>query len=82
MDIEVGGHVAFDLVEKFAELLRTMANHAFADDGPGLNIECGKQGSCAVSRVIVRAPLDLSWSHRQKRLGTVERLHLALLVDT
>ena len=35
----------------------------------------------AVPLVVVRAPLDLARAHRQQRLGAVERLDLAFLVD-
>jgi len=34
-----------------------------------------------VALVIVRAPLDLPWTHRQQRLRAIEGLDLALLID-
>jgi hypothetical protein len=34
-----------------------------------------------VALVIVRTPLDLARAHGQQRLGAVERLDLAFLVD-
>ena len=43
MHVEIGGHIALDLVEKPAELLRAVARHAFAHDGPSLHVKCGEQ---------------------------------------
>src|SRR4029077_20827905 len=39
------------------------------------------QAEGSVTRVVMRAPLDLAWAHGQKRLGAIERPHLALFVD-
>ena len=61
--------------------LRPVARHAFADDLAHLHVECGEQRRRAMALVIVGAPLDLAGAHRQQRLGAVERLDLALLVD-
>ena len=33
-NVEVGRHVALDLIQEFAELARAMAGHALADNGP------------------------------------------------
>ena len=33
------------------------------------------------ARVVVRAPLDLAWAHRQQGLRSIERLNLALFID-
>jgi hypothetical protein len=76
MDAEIAGHVAFDHVEEAAELARAMARHAFADNGPGLDVECGKQRCHAMLFVIMGTPFDLSRTHRQERLGAIQRLDL------
>ena len=60
MHIEIGRYIAFDLVEEFAELLRAMPGHAFADNGSGLHIERGKQRYRAMPLVIMRAPFSLA----------------------
>ena len=81
MDVEVGGHGALHLVEERAELARPMPLHAAPDDRAGGGVEGGEQGGRAVALVIVAAPLRLARPHGQHRLGAVERLDLALLVD-
>ena len=81
VDVEVGRHVALDRVEELAELLRAVAGHAFADDRSGLHVERGEQRGRAVPLVVVGAPLGLAGPHRQQRLGAVQRLDLAFLVD-
>jgi hypothetical protein len=53
MDVEIGGHVALDLVEELTELLRAVARHALADNGPGLHVECGKQRRGSVPRIVM-----------------------------
>src|SRR5262245_14732086 len=88
MQVEIGRHVALNLVEELAELPRTVARHAFADHRSGLHVRIGvgrrdqrgKQRGSPVTLVVVRAPLDLAGAHRQQRLRAVERLDLALLV--
>ena len=58
-----------------------MPLHAAPDDRAGGGVEGGEQGGRAVALVIVAAPLRLARPHGQHRLGAVERLDLALLVD-
>src|SRR6266700_4236088 len=82
MNVEIGGHVALDLVKELAELRRAVPRHAFSDNGSGLYVECREQRCRSVPLVVVRAPLDLTGLHRQQRLRAVERLHLGFLVDT
>jgi hypothetical protein len=43
----------FDLIEKLAELLGTMASVALADDPAGCDIEDGKQRGAAATLVVV-----------------------------
>ena len=81
MNVEIGRHVALDLVEELAELARAMAREALADDLAGRHVERGEQRGRAVALVVVGAPLGLAGPHRQQRLGAVQRLDLALLVD-
>ena len=82
VDVEIGRHGRFD---------RAVALVAAADDPAGGDVQGGKQGSRAVARVMMAAPLDLSpldlspldlsWPHRQQRVRAVERLDLRLLID-
>ena len=74
--VEAGRNVALDLVEELAELLSAMSRHALADHRAGLHVrrrchrgdEAREQRRGAVALVIVRAPFDLPWTHRQQRL--------------
>src|SRR5271167_4284150 len=81
MDIEAGGHLRLDPVQKPAELRRTMTAMQLADHPAGLQLKCRKQRGRPVTFVIVCAPLQLTWLQRQERLRTVKRLNLALLVN-
>jgi hypothetical protein len=82
MHVEAGGRIALHFVEKFAEFLRAVARHACADHAARLHIclgrhsgnEASEQRRCAVALVIVGAPLDLTGTHRQKRLCSIEGL--------
>jgi hypothetical protein len=81
VDVEIGGDVGFDDVQEGAELARPMAGEAFADDPAGGGVERREQAEGSVTRVVMRAPLDLTWAHRKQRLRSIERLNLALFVD-
>ena len=70
-----------DRVEEANELLMTMMLHVAADDGAIENVEGCEQRSGAVTFVVVRHRPGTARLHRQPRLGAVERLDLALLVD-
>jgi hypothetical protein len=80
--VEISGHVALDFVEELAELLGAVARHAFADDRSRFHIERGEQRRRAVAFVVVGAPLDLTRPQWPQRLGAVQRLDLALFIDT
>ena len=70
------------VVEKADELLVPVLLHAAADDRPIEHVECGEQRGRAVALVVVRhgtAAARLDW---QARLGTIQRLDLALLVGS
>ena len=58
-----------------------MARETLADDLSDLHVERGEQRQRAVPLVVMRAALRLAGSHGQERLGAVQRLDLALLVD-
>ena len=75
MDVEVGGHGALHLVEERAELGARCRSCSSRCGG----VE-GGEGGRAVA-LVVAAPLRLARPHGQHRLGAVERLDLALLVD-
>src|SRR6266571_6127972 len=75
------GNVRVDLIEEADESLMPMALHVAADDGAIENVERGEQRGRAVALVVVYHCPGATWLHRQPRLGAVEGLDLALLVD-
>lgn len=80
VNVELGRHACFDLVEELAELGGAMAPVALANDPSGRNIEGGEQ-RCGTMPFVVMAPSGrLAGTHRQHRLTAVQRLDLRLLV--
>jgi len=75
------GNVRVNLIEEADEFLMPMALHVAADNGAVENIERGEQRGRAVALVIVRHRSGATRLHRQSRLGAIESLDLALLVD-
>src|SRR5271166_3382514 len=84
MHVETSRNIALYFVEELAELLRTVARHACADYAARLHVCLGRHGGneaceecrCAVALVIVGAPLDLTRTHRQKRLRSIKGLYV------
>ena len=74
-------HLRLDGVEEADELLVAMALHVAADDGAVEDVEGGEQRRGAVALVVVGHRPGAARLHRQTRLGAVECLDLALLVD-
>ena len=63
------------------KLLMAMTLGAFAEYFAGGHIESGEQGRGSVADVVVGIAFDIARSHRQRGLGTIERLDLAPLID-
>src|SRR4051794_29657239 len=74
MHLQVGWHLRVDAIQKLAELGGSVSAMYLADDFASGDIQGGKQRRGAVTFVVVGTPLGLSWSHRQRRLRTIERL--------
>ena len=75
------GDLRLDRIEEANELLVAMALHVAANDGAIEDVEGCEQRGGAVTFVVVRHRSGTARLHRQPRLGTVERLDLAFLVD-
>ena len=76
-----GRDLALDGIEEADELLMAVALHAATDDLAFQHVEGGEQGGRAVSLVIMGHGPGPALLHRQPRLGAVQRLDLALLID-
>ncbi len=81
MDRLVGRDLALDGIEEADEFLMPVALHAAPDDLALKDVEGGEQGGRAVALVVVGHRGAAPLLHRQPRLGAVEGLDLALLVD-
>src|SRR5437763_7538486 len=81
VDDLAGRHLALDGVKEANELLVPVALHAAADHLSVEHVERREQGGGAIALVIVRHGASPALLQRQARLGSVERLDLALLVD-
>ena len=59
-----------------------MARLALGQDLAIGDIECGKQRGGAVPFVVMSEAIGIAKAHGQDRLGSLQRLDLALFVDT
>src|SRR5579872_6199419 len=75
------GDLRLDGIEEADELLVAMALHVTANDSAIEDVEGCEQRGGAVTFVVVRHRPGTARLHWQPRLGTVERLDLAFLVD-
>jgi hypothetical protein len=81
MEVEFGGHAGVQVAQEVEELLVPVARLAFGKHGTGGDVEHGKQDGGAVTNIIMSHAFHIAQPHRQHRLGTVEGLDLALLID-
>ena len=81
VDVEVGGHAGVDVLEEAQELLMTMPWLALGDDLAGGHVQGGKEVGGTVTDVAMRDAFDVSEPEGQERLGSLQRLSLAFLVD-
>jgi len=73
---------AVDVAQELQELLVAVALEAAADHLAGGDVEGGKQGRGAVPLVVVGHGAGAALLKRQPRLRSVQRLDLALFIDT
>ena len=81
MNVQTVWNSGFDLIEKLAELLGTMASIALADDPAGCDVESSKQRGDAVTLLVVTTARRLARAHGQHGLATIQGLDLRLLID-
>ncbi len=75
---QFSGHIDLDQIQELAEFGGAVATVELADHAAGLQFQRRKQRGGPVTLVVMGAPLGLARAHRQERLGTVQRLNLAL----
>ena len=71
----------FQRLEELQELVMAVFRHALADHVAGFHIQGGKEGRRAMAFVVMRQGAALAGFHRQARLGAIQRLNLAFLID-
>src|SRR5271166_5266779 len=81
MDRFLLGHPSVDNGKEADELLMAMMLHTLADDLALKHIERGEQSGDAVTLVVVGHGASPTLFHRQPRLGAIQRLDLAFLID-
>ena len=82
MNFQFSGHVRIYRAQELQEFTAAMATMQFTDDFASSNVQRGEQGGGAVAHVVVITTLGNAGRERQYGLRTVQRLDLALLVDT
>jgi hypothetical protein len=83
VDLDTGSplDLGVDLVEELEELPLPVPPVALADHRPGGHIQRGERRGRPIADVVGSPPPGLAGRHRQRRLGAVQRLYLALLID-
>jgi len=74
MHVQFGGHRGVNGVEELPKLDAAVTPMQLTNHEPGLGIQGGAERRRAVSGVVVSPSLDLAGSHRQERLGPIQRL--------
>ena len=74
-------HTGIDGVQESDELLMAMTLHVASDDSSVEHVESGEQRRRSVALVVMVHGPKAAFLQRQARLGAVERLDLAFLVN-
>ena len=82
MDLKMDRDLGINGIEERTKFDRPVSTMQLTHNLAALGIQGSKQGSGAVPHIAVRAPLGLTGSHGQQRLGAVQSLNLRFLVDT
>ena len=82
MDIERGRDVAVKVIKKAEKFLMTMARFAHRNHFAIEHVERREQSGGAMAVIVMGYSFGVAQAQRQHRLGALQRLHLALLVDT
>lgn len=82
MNVQLDRHGLVDLAQERQEFLMPMTRLATREHGAVEHVQGREQRGRTVALVVVRDALDVTKSHGQHRLRALQRLALALLVDT
>lgn len=82
MHVELLGDSLVDATQELQELLMAMALFAVRHDAPRRNIQGREQRGRTVPNVVMRNAFDVTEAEGEQRLGSIECLDLAFLVDT
>src|ERR1700747_342886 len=82
VQFDIGLKFSVELAQKFDKLLVTVARVTLSAYLATDDVECGKQGRCSVSDVIVRPGAAAALFERQPRLSTIQRLNLRFFIHT
>jgi hypothetical protein len=82
MDIHLLWDVLFDVAQETQELLMPMSQLALGEDLAVGDVEGCEERRRTVANVVLRDAFDVAQSQRQQRLRALERLDLALFIDT
>ena len=82
VNIEFGRNAVVQPPQKREKLLMPVSRLAFGEHGAGGDVERGKQSSRPVANVVMGDSFDVAEPHGQNRLSSIERLNLALFVNT
>ena len=82
MDLEMSRNLSIDRVKEATKFYRSVSTMELTHDRAALSIQSREQRSGPVADIAMGAPLDLTGSHRQQRLGSVQSLNLSFLVHT
>ena len=81
VEVEPWGKLAIERTKELQELLVAVTRQALADDTTVEHAQRGEQRRGAVALVVVGHRAGAPRLHRQRGLGAIQRLDLALLID-
>jgi hypothetical protein len=73
---------SIDSIKELQELGMSVSRLTRTDHSPIQDVERREESRRPMPNVVVRVPLRATGSHRKPRLATIQRLDLALLVNT
>ena len=79
---DVPGKLGVQVPQELQELIMPVPRIALPDDTTLDDLKCGKQGGCAVAKVVVSVSATAAGFERQAGLRSIQGLYLTLLIHT